>query len=131
MITFANGQAFNTIRIFGAKKTYQGMERDTLAISIPSADITLEEAKNLWKNTEATAEITITSDGQTNVLLNYSLPVELTVETLKVSEDESVEVVTLKLAQKSALELAQEKQATDIAACEAAIIDIGELLGGE
>lgn len=128
MITFANGQAFNTIRILGAKKTYQGMERDTLAISIPSADITLEEAKKLWKNTEATAEITITSDGQTNVRLNYSLPVELTDETLKVSEDESVEVVTLKLAQKSDLEIALETQATDIQDTQVALMELAELV---
>ena len=44
---------------------------------------------------------------------------------------DGVDVVHIKLAQKSNIEIAQEKQATDIAACEAAIIDIGELLGGE
>lgn len=128
MITFANGQTFNTIRILGAKKIYQGMERDTLAISIPSTDITLEEAKALWKNSEATAELTIVSDEQTNVLLNYLLPVELVVEKLKVSDDEIIEVVTLKLAQKSDLEITQEAQATDIQDTQVALMELAELV---
>ena len=131
MITFTNGQSFDTIRIIGAKRNYQGMERDTLEIAIPSSDITLEEAKKIWKDPELTKELAVTYDDVTSYLLNYSLPIELIVQTLKVSETEAVEVVTLKLAQKSDFEIAQEKQATDIAACEAAIIDIGELLGGE
>lgn len=131
MITFTNGQSFDTIRIIGAKRNYQGMERDTLEIAIPSSDITLEEAKKIWKEPELTKELAVTYDGVTSYLLNYSLPIELIVQTLKVSETETVEVVVLKLAQKSELEIAQEKHATDIAACEAAIIDIGELLGGE
>lgn len=128
MITFANGQTFNTIRIFGAKKTYQGMERDTLAISIPFTDITLDEAKTLWKSAEATAEITITTDEQTNVLLNYSMPIELVVEPLEVSDKESVEVVTLKLAQKSDLELTLEAQAVDIQDTQVALMELAELV---
>lgn len=128
MITFANGQTFNTIRILGAKKIYQGMERDTLAISIPSTDITLEEAKALWKNAEATTEITITTDEQTNVLLNYSIPIELVDETLKVSDEESVEVVTLKLAQKSDLELTLTAQAVDIQDTQVALMELAELV---
>lgn len=128
MITFANGQTFNTVRIFGSKKTYQGMERDTLAISIPSTDITLDEAKTLWKSAEATAEITITTDEQTNVVLNYSMPIELVVETLEISESESVEVVTLKLAQKSDLEIALEAQAVDIQDTQVALMELAELV---
>ena len=131
MITFTNGQSFDTIRIIGAKRNYQGMERDTLEIAIPSSDITLEEAKKIWKDSELTKEMAVTYDDVTSYLLNYSLPIELIVQNLKVSETETVEVIVLKLAQKSDLEIAQEKQATDIAACESAIIDIGELLGGE
>lgn len=73
-----------------------------------------------------TAEITVTDGAETSVHLNYTMPVELKANLLN-----DVDVVRIKLAQKSDLEIAQEKQATDIAACEAAIIDIGELLGGE
>ena len=58
--------------------------------------------------------------------LNFSLPIELTLKNV-----DGTDLWCAKMAQKSAVEIAQEKQATDIAACEAAIIDIGELLGGE
>lgn len=50
----------------------------------------------------------------------------LTLDTLN---DE--QVVHIKLAQKSALELMQEQHSADISALDAAILEIGELLGGE
>ena len=56
---------------------------------------------------------------------------ELKQHTLRPTEDSTLEVITIKVAQKSALEIAQEKQAVDISACEAAILDIGVILGGE
>lgn len=127
MITFTNGQSFDTIRIIGAKRNYQGMERDTLEITIPSSDITLEEAKKIWKDSELTRELTVTYDGVTSYLLNYSLPIELTTQNLKVSETEYTEVVILKLAQKSELELTQARQAEDITNIEAALIELAEM----
>lgn len=131
MVTFSNGKSFDTVRIMGGSETYQGQQRRTLAISIAADLITLEEAKALYKDADALSEITTETDGEIGVQLNYTIPVELKQHTLRPTEDSTIEVITLKVAQKSALELAQEKQATDIAACEAAIIDIGELLGGE
>lgn len=128
MITFTNGQSFDTIRILGAKRNYQGMERDTLEIAIPSSDITLEEAKKIWKDPELTKELVVTYDDATSYLLNYSLPIELIVQNLKVSETETVEVVTLKLAQKSDLEITQEAQATDIQDTQVALMELAELV---
>lgn len=128
MITFTNGQSFNTIRIIGAKRNYQGMERDTIEIAIPSSDITLEEAKKIWKDPELTKELAVTYDDVTSYLLNYSLPIELIVQNLKVSETETVEVVTLKLAQKSDLEITQEAQATDIQDTQVALMELAELV---
>ena len=128
MITFTNGQSFDTIRILGAKRNYQGMERDTLEIAIPSSDITLEEAKKIWKDPELTKEMAVTYDDVTSYLLNYSLPIELIVQNLKVSETETVEVVTLKLAQKSDLEIAQEAQAADIQDTQVALMELAELV---
>lgn len=128
MITFTNGQSFDTVRIIGAKRNYQGMERDTLEIAIPSSDITLEEAKKIWKDSELTKEIAVTYDDVTSYLLNYSLPIELIVQNLKVSETETVEVVTLKLAQKSDLEITQEAQATDIQDTQVALMELAELV---
>lgn len=148
MITFANGKSYEQLSVLGAVQSFQGQLRNTLALKFLATAITLAEATELYKNADALKEICIAenytesgtdSEGHTvdiertrrSVQLNFTLPVELTLSTEKISPTESAEIVTLKVAQKSALELAQEKQATDIAACEAAIIDIGELLGGE
>ena len=126
MVTFANGRQLETIAVYGASMNFQNAQRSTLEIVISADNITLDEAKSIWKDAEMTAEITITDGNETSVHLNYTLPVELKANSL-----DGVDVVRIKLAQKSNIEIAQEKQATDIAACEAAIIDIGELLGGE
>ena len=133
MVTFHNGESYETIRILGGAETYQGQQRKTLEFDFDSETITLDKAKALFKDADALSEITVETDGESSVQLNFSLPLELTLTTkrkrLNLESDD--EIIVLRVAQKSALEIAQEKQATDIAACEAAIIDIGELLGGE
>lgn len=131
MVTFSNGKSFDTVRIMGGSETYQGQQRRTLAISIAADLITLDEAKALYKDADTLSEITTETDGEIGVQLNYTIPVELKQHTLSPTEDSTLEVITIKVAQKSALEIAQEKQAVDISACEAAILDIGAMLGGE
>lgn len=131
MVTFSNGKSYDSVRIMGGSETYQGQQRRTLAISIAADLITLDEAKALYKDTDALSEITTETDGEIGVQLNYTIPVELKQHTLRPTEDSTLEVITIKVAQKSALEIAQEKQAVDISACEAAILDIGAMLGGE
>ena len=126
MVTFANGRQLETIAVYGSSMSFQNAQRSTLELVVSADKITLDEAKSIWKDAEMTAEITITEGNETSIHLNYTLPVELKANSL-----DGVDVVRIKLAQKSDIEIAQEKQATDIAACEAAIIDIGELLGGE
>lgn len=131
MITFANGARYETTAVYAAAAEFQGAKRDTLDIVIPADKIALDEAKAIWQNAEATSEITINytdDDGnaKTGVHINYTLPMALTLDTLN---DE--QVVHIKLAQKSALELMQEQHSADISALDAAILEIGELLGGE
>ena len=126
MVTFANGRQLETIAVYGSSMSFQNAQRSTLELVVSADKITLDEAKSIWKDATMTAEITITDGNETSVHLNYTLPVELKANSL-----DGVDVVRIKLAQKSDIEIVQEKQATDIAACEAAIIDIGELLGGE
>ena len=126
MITFANGRQLETIAVYGSSMSFQNAQRRTLELVVSADKITLDEAKAIWKDAAMTAEITITDSNEASVHLNYTLPVELKANSL-----DGVDVVRIKLAQKADIEIAQEKQATDIAACEAAIIDIGELLGGE
>jgi hypothetical protein len=126
MVTFKNGSSYNEVAIYGAKTTYQSAERDTLDIVLSAEDITLDEAKKLWQNADATSEITIDySDEETtksSVHINYALPMALTLDTLN-----GVEVVHIKLAQKSQLELTQEKQAQDIDDVNAALCELAEI----
>lgn len=130
MITFANGASYETTAIYAATAEFQGAKRDTLDIVIPADKITLDEAKAIWQNAEATSEITINytdDDGnaKTGVHINYTLPMALTLDTLN---DE--QVVHIKLAQKSALELTQEKQAQDMDDVNAALCELAELIAG-
>ena len=129
MVTFKNGSSYNEVAIYGAKTTYQSAERDTLDIVLSAEDITLDEAKKLWQNADATSEITIDySDEETtksSVHINYTLPMALTLDSLN-----GVEVVHIKLAQKSQLELTQEKQAQDIDDVNAALCELAEIAAG-
>lgn len=129
MVTFKNGSSYNEVAIYGAKTTYQSAERDTLDIVLSAEDITLDEAKKLWQNADATSEITIDySDEETtksSVHINYTLPMALTLDTLN-----GVEVVHIKLAQKSQLELTQEKQAQDMDDVNAALCELAEIIAG-
>lgn len=129
MVTFKNGSSYNEVAIYGAKTTYQSAERDTLDIVLSAEDITLDEAKKLWQNADATSEITIAYDEEevtkTSVHINYSLPMSLTLDTLN-----DKQVVHIKLAQKSQLELTQEKQAQDMDDVNAALCELAEIVAG-
>ena len=129
MVKFKNGSSYNEIAVYGAKTTYQSAERDTLDIVLSAEDITLDEAKKLWQNADATSEITIEyTDEETtksSVHINYTLPMALTLDTLN-----GRQVVHIKLAQKSALELMQEKQAQDMDDVNAALCELAEIIAG-
>lgn len=129
MVTFKNGSSYNEVAIYGAKTTYQSAERDTLDIVLSAEDITLDEAKKLWQNADATSEITIEyTDEETtksSVHINYTLPMALTLDTLN-----GRQAVHIKLAQKSQLELTQEKQAQDIDDVNAALCELAEIAAG-
>ena len=129
MITFKNGSSYEEIAVYGAKETFQDAQRDTLDIVLSAEDITLDEAKKLWQNADATSEITIDySDEETtksSVHINYTLPMVLTLDTLN-----GRQVVHIKLAQKSALELTQEKQAQDMDDVNAALCELAEIVAG-
>lgn len=146
-ITFANGKTIETdFAPFGADTLYQSAYRKTLELRLPTSEISFEEIKALYTDSTAMSKITVTEWGKQqqadpenseetievdNIVgqslhLNFSLPVELTLKNV-----DGTDLWCMKMAQKSAVEIAQEKQATDISACEAAIIEIGELLGGE
>lgn len=133
MVTFANGLNFETTVIYAVPADFQGAKRDTLDIAISADKITLDEAKAIWQNADATSEITITYEElvdektvtKTGVHINYTLPMALTLDMLN-----DKQVVHIKLAQKSALELTQEKQAQDMDDVNAALCELAELIAG-
>lgn len=146
-ITFANGTTIETgFAPIGSTATFQSAYRKTLELRLPASEISFEEIKTLYTDSTAMSEITVTEWGKQEQVdpenpeqtvevdvvvgqslhLNFTLPMELTLKNI-----DGTDLWLVKMAQKSELEIAQEKQATDIAACEAAIIDIGTILGGE
>ena len=129
MIKFANGTTYSAIGVYGGEMTHQSARRRTLEILIATDKATFDELSALYSDTAALDSITTIDDENpesANMHLHFTIPV-----SLGLKDFDGEQVWSMKVAEMSALELAQEKQATDIAACEAAIIDIGELLGGE
>lgn len=136
MITFKNGKSYDTKTINGDTENYQSAVRETMDIIIPADKITLEEAKAIWQDPAATSEITINYTEEVDkqavervaVHLNYTLPMALTLDTYN-----GVESVHIKLAQMSALEIAQAKQAQDIEDANAALCELAEMIvaGGD
>lgn len=125
MVTFKDGKQVETVAVYGGMETYQSAQRKTLEIVVSAELLTLDEAKAIWQDSGATSEMTIESDGQTSVQLDFTLPVSLTLNDLNGDP-----VVRMKLAQKSALEKMQEKQAQDISDNEAALCELAALIDG-
>mgnify|MGYP000095666460 FL=1 len=126
MIIFKNGKQLETTAVYGGTETYQSAQRKTLELVVSADELTLDEAKAIWQDSNATSEITVEDNGESSVQLNFTLPVSLTL-----SQMDGADVIRMKLAQKSTLEIMQERHGEDISALDAAILEIGELLGGE
>ena len=126
MIIFKNGKQLETTAVYGGTETYQSAQRKTLELVVLADELTLDEAKAIWQDSAATAEIIVEDNGESSVQLNFTLPVSLTL-----SQMDGADVIRMKLAQKSTLEIMQEQHGEDISALDAAILEIGELLGGE
>ena len=126
MVTFNDGKQLETTAVYGGTETYQSAQRKTLELVVSADELTLDEAKAIWQDSNATSEITVEDNGESSVQLNFTLPVSLTL-----SQMDGADVIRMKLAQKSTLEIMQERHGEDISALDAAILEIGELLGGE
>lgn len=125
MVTFNGEKQVETVAVYGGMETFQAAQRKTLEIVVSTELLTLDEAKAIWQDSGATSEMTIESDGQTSVQLDFTLPVSLTLNTLN-----DTPVVRMKLAQKSALEIEQEKQAQDMDDVNAALCELAALIDG-
>lgn len=132
MVTFHNGESYETIRILGGAETYQGQQRKTLEFDFDSETITLDKAKALFKDADALSEITVETDGESSVQLNFSLPLELmlTTKRKRLNLESDDEIIVLRVAQKSALEIAQEQQAADINDTQLALIELADIIAG-
>ena len=142
-ITFANGTTIETgFAPIGSTTTFQSAYRKTLELRLPVSVISFEEIKALYTDSTAMSEITVTEWGKQEQVdpenpeqmievdvvvgqslhLNFSLPIELTLKNV-----DGTDLWCAKMAQKSDLEIAQGKQATDIENIEAALIELAEM----
>ena len=104
MIIFKNGKQLETTAVYGGTETYQSAQRKTLELVVSADELTLDEAKAIWQDSNATSEITVEDNGESSVQLNFTLPVSLTL-----SQMDGADVIRMKLAQKSDMEITQEQ----------------------
>ena len=130
-VKFANGKCIEATP-FGGKILFQGVERNTLEFKIAEDAIAYDELLALYKDTAALSEIEVVENQEGKIVaqsvhLNYSIPMELALSDYK----EDKRIWRMKVAQKSALELEQEKQAVDINDTQLALIELSNLIGGD
>ena len=140
MVKFANGKQIETTAVYGNKMTFQNALRGTLEIQITAENIGYDELKALYTDSAALSEIEITEteivqneQGENeekvtvqSLQLNFTLPVELAMR-----EVNGEQTWCMKLAQKSEIELAQERQAEAINDTQLGLIELAAMIGGE
>ncbi|MGN0657074.1 MAG: hypothetical protein ACI4KR_09790 [Ruminiclostridium sp.] len=127
-IILKDGTRLKTYAVYSGNELFQGAYRSTLDIRTPETAMSFEEAKRLFCGENIT-EITISeiSDGGVESLYlysDYSLVMELALKNT-----DELPQFSVKLAQKSALEIAQEEQAAILAEQQAALIELAGLIG--
>lgn len=130
-IKFANGKTIEAVP-FGGRTLFQGIERNTLEFKIDEDKITYDELLALYKDTLSLSQIEVIETQDDNVTaqsvhLNYTVPMELALSDY----NEDKRLWRMKVAQKSSLELEQEKQANDINDAQMALIELATLIGGD
>ena len=136
-VKFKNGKTVEA-DVYGASMFYQDAQRQTLEIVFSESSMSFEEAKEVWKSSDDTSEITVTSvitdeNGKSQTVVSvqpdYSIPVEL-----KCVQIGDVFKLRMKLAQKTTIERKQEelmnvqmKQAQDIDDANVALCELATL----
>lgn len=127
MVSFANGKTIETIAVLGGMMSFQSAQRATLEIRTAKDETDFGELKAIYTDSEALSEIEVNDGtGGQSLQLNFTLPVELSLKDI-----DGEQTWCMKLAQKSALEIAQEKQAADINDTQLALIELAGMMGGE
>ena len=130
-ITFKNGEQFTVKAVWSKTSSFQGADRKTLEIRFVNEENLFEKLKSVYSNAETLAEIYVKETNEKGEVLtssyhtDYTLGMEL---GLKSIEDEQQGI--MKLAQKTVLEIMQEKQALDIEDTQVAIMELAEMIAG-
>ncbi len=138
-IKFKDEKQFETVAVYGGGMTFQNANRDTLEIRIAEENATFDALKAIYTDADALSKIEICTEERCvdetgaetkkevkSLQLNYTLPVELGLKQL-----DGVSTWCMKIAQKSAIEIAQDKQAADINDTQLALIELAGMIGGE
>lgn len=125
MIQFKNGVHFDTIAVYGGSMTFQSANRETLEFRVLEESADFNSVRAIFTDEDALSEITVSEGEVSSLHLNYTLPVELALR-----EVDGASVWCVKLAQKSALELALDRQAADINDTQLALIELASLVSG-
>lgn len=127
MVTFKNGKSIETIAVIGGRTQFQNALRETLEIRTAKDETDFEELKAIYTDSAALSEIEVNDgSGGQSLQLDFTLPVELSLKDV-----DGEQTWCMKLAQKSALEIAQEQQAADINDTQLALIELAGMMGGE
>lgn len=124
MVTFKNGTQLNATP-YGGTAQFQGALRNTLELHIAAEDADFDTLKTLCTDEDALSEIVTETDGKQGLQLNYTLLIKCGAEVIG-----DTEMWVVKLAQKSALELAQESQAQEINDTQLALMELAGMVTG-
>ena len=128
MVKFANGTTLDTIGVYGGEMTIQSAHRRTLEILVAKDKATFEELSALYSDAAALDSITTIDDenpSSTNLHLHFTIPVSLGLRDI-----DGEQVWCMKVAEMSALELAQAQQAADINDTQLALIELADMIAG-
>lgn len=127
MVTFTNGKSIETTAVIGGTTQFQNAQRATLEIRAAYDETNFEELRAIYTDSNALSEIMINDgNGGQSLQLNFILPMELSIKDI-----DGEQLWCMKLAQKSALEIAQENQAASINDTQLALIELAGMIGGE
>ncbi len=126
MVTFANRKSIETIAVIGGTTQFQNAQRATIEIRSARDETNFEELRAIYTDSKALSEIEVNDgNGGQSLQLDFTLPIELSLKDI-----DGEQLWCMKLAQRSALEIAQEKQAASINDTQLALIELAGMIGG-
>lgn len=127
MVKFANEKSLETIAVIGGTTQFQNAQRATLEIRAACDETNFEELRAIYTDSKALSEIEVNDgNGGQSLQLDFTLPMELSLKDI-----DGEQLWCMKLAQRSALEIEQEKQAASINDTQLALIELAGMMGGE